>query len=71
MTSETLFNTCRTLLVHQFQSDAREMHINHWGWEKKEQVCMHFIHTLDNNLMNAFCSETEYFLLIYFNYFSV
>lgn len=27
------------------------------GWEKKEQAYIHFIRTLCNNLMSAFCRE--------------
>lgn len=57
MTLEILYNSCRALLVHRFPSEGREIHVNHVGWEKKEQVCTSFIHTLGNNLIKAFCSE--------------
>lgn len=39
----------------------------HLGWEKREQVCIHFILTLGNNLTIAFCNEAERFPQVLFH----
>ena len=64
--SEILYNICRALQTYQFPSDRRENHV-HLDWEKREQVCIHFILTLGNNLMIAFCSEAECFPQVLFH----
>ena len=63
--SEILYNICRALQTYQFPSDRGENHVL-LDWEKREQVCIHFILTLGNNLMIAFCSEAEPFPQVLF-----
>lgn len=48
---------------HQIEEKSMLIYV---GLEKKEQVCILFICTLGNNLMNAFCSKVEHFPLVYF-----
>lgn len=53
MSSQILYNIYRALLIYQFSSDRREIHVNLFGSENKEKVCVHFIPTLGSNLTNA------------------
>ena len=64
--SEILYNICRALQTYQLPSDRRENHV-HFGLGKREQVCIHFILTLGNNLMIVFCSEAEPFPQVLFH----